>query len=96
MTTADHAAGRPAPDWKVTPAYRVLIKVGWAAVAIALYGSAVATVVGITAAWWMTAGMAAFALLVAILLPAPVPSGLLTEGRTTVDTRQPVTPPADN
>ena len=89
MTTADQVAGRPAPDWKVTPAYRIFIKVGWAAIVLSLWGTAVATVVGIEEAWWLSAGLAAFALLVAVLLPAPVPSGLLTEGRTRVDTRQP-------
>lgn len=84
MTTADHVAARPR-DWKVTTGYRVLIKVGWSAIVLALYGAAVAIVVGIEGAWWVTAGMAAFALLVAALIPAPVPRELITGGRNHID-----------
>ena len=84
MTTADHVAGRPR-DWKVTTGYRVLIKIGWAAMVLALYGAAVAVVVGMQGAWWIAAGMAALALLVGVLIPAPVPSELITGGRNHID-----------
>ncbi|MCJ7726590.1 MAG: hypothetical protein MUP76_09430 [Acidimicrobiia bacterium] len=90
MTTADHVAGRPPLDWKVTTGYRVLIKVGWLAVALAIYGAAIALVVGIASAWWMAAGMAAFALLVGALMPAPVPRELITGGRNHIDARRPI------
>lgn len=86
MTTAEHAAGRT-PDWKVTTGYRVMIKVGWAAVLLALYGAAAAVVVGIEGAWWVAAGMAAFALLIGALIPAPVPRELITGGRNRIDPR---------
>jgi len=88
MTTADHLAGRAPRDWKVTAGYRVLIKVGWVAVGFALYGAAVAVVVGIEEAWWMAAGMAGFALLVGVLMPAPVPRELITGGRNHIDARR--------
>ena len=86
MTTVNPAAP---PDWKVTPAYRVLIKVGWAAVSLALYAACVAVVVGVPQAWWGAAGMAAVALLVAVLMPAPVPRELITGGRNHIDGRRP-------
>ena len=84
MTTADHVAVRPR-DWKVTTGYRVLIKVGWAAMVVALYGAAVAVVVGMPGAWWIAAGMAAVALLVGAFIPAPVPRELITGGRNHID-----------
>ncbi|MBU1866087.1 MAG: hypothetical protein KKE89_06700 [Actinobacteria bacterium] len=90
MTTADGAAGRPPLDWKVTAGYRVLIKVGWAAIALALYGATVAVVVGIDSAWWITAGLSAFALLVGIFMPAPVPRELIIGGRNRIDCHRPL------
>jgi hypothetical protein len=87
MTTADHAAGRRPTDWKVTTGYRVLIKVGWTAVALALYGAVVAVVVGLDQGWWAAAGAAAFALLVGALMPAPVPRELITGGHNHIETR---------
>ena len=89
MTTADHVAGRLTRDWKVTTGYRVLIKVGWIAVGFSLYGAAVAVVIGIEEAWWAAAGMAGFALLVGVLIPAPVPRELITGGRNHIDARRP-------
>ena len=86
MTTAEHAAGRK-PDWKVTTGYRIMIKVGWTAVLLALYGAAAAVVVGIDGAWWATAGMAAFALLVGALIPAPVPRELITGNHNRINPR---------
>jgi hypothetical protein len=89
MTTADRAIGA-APDWKVTPAYRVLIKIGWAAVSLAVYTAAVAVVIDIPAAWWVTAGLAAVALIVGVLIPAPVPRTLITGPKNHIDARQPL------
>ena len=89
MTTADHVAGRIPRDWKVTTGRRVLTRVGWIAVGFALYGAAVAVVIGIEEAWWMAAGMAGFALLVGVLMPAPVPRELITGGRNHIDARGP-------
>ena len=88
MTTADHVAGRPR-DWKVTTGYRVMIKLGWLSMGLALYCAAVAVFVGIESAWWITAGAAAFALLVAALMPAPVPRELITGGRNHIGGNRP-------
>ena len=75
-----------ARDWKVTPAYRLLIKVGWGMLTLAVYGVVVGAVIGVTGAWWLAAGMAAAAGVLAALLPPPVPSELITE-RTVVNWR---------
>jgi len=80
----------PPRDWKVTTGYWVLIRVGWAAMALALYGAAVAVIVGIDSAWWMAAGMATFALLIGVLIPAPVPRELITGGRNRIDSHRPI------
>jgi len=89
MTTADHVAGRLPRDWKVTTGYRVLIKVGWLAIGLALYGAAVGVVIGIEEGWWAAAGLSGFALLVGVLIPAPVPRDLIVGGRNHIDTRRP-------
>ncbi|MCB2223306.1 MAG: hypothetical protein KQH83_03935 [Actinobacteria bacterium] len=89
MTTADHAAGRPPTDWKLTTAHRVLTKVAWAAVVVALYGAAVAVLVGMEQGWWAAVGGASFALLVGALLPEPVPRDLLVGARNHIDTGAP-------
>ena len=85
MTTNTHAA---APDWKVTTAYRVMIKVAWGVLALSAYGAVVAVVVGITGAWWMAAGLALLAMLVVSLLPEPVPADLITEARSHLDSHR--------
>jgi len=88
MTTAEQAAGAPLRDWKVTTGYQILIRVGWSAIGLALYGATVAVVVGIESAWWIAAGMAAVALLVGVFMPAPVPRELITGGRNRIDPRR--------
>jgi len=88
MTTADHVAGRPLTDWKVTTGHRVLVRVGWLAIGLALYGAAVAVVVGIPEAWWVTVGMAVVALVISVVMPEPVPRELITGGRNHIDGRQ--------
>ena len=85
MTTVERAT-----DWKVTAGYRVLLRVGWGACALAAYGAIVALVVGAAGAWWMSAGLALFALLIVALLPEPIPAELIVARRTRLDTRRPV------
>lgn len=87
MTTADRVLGA-APDWKVTTGYRVLITVGWAAAALALYTATVAVVIGMSNAWWAAAGFAALALLAGVMMPAPVPRDLITGSRNRIDSRR--------
>jgi hypothetical protein len=86
MTTVNHAAGGVVPDWKVTTAHRVLTVTGWAAALLALSGTVTAAVAGIEQAWWGSAGMAAVALILAILVPEPVPRDLITGSRNHIDT----------
>jgi ABC-type spermidine/putrescine transport system permease subunit I len=85
MTTNAHAAGR---DWKVTTGYRVMLRVAWGVLTLSVYGAVVAVVVGVPGAWWMAAGLAALAMLVAALLPEPVPADLITEARSHLDSHQ--------
>jgi hypothetical protein len=72
-------------DWKVTTAHRVLIRIGWAATALAVYLAAAALILGSVAVWWMVAALAASAVLVGLLLPEPVPQEMITGHRTMVD-----------
>ena len=85
MTTIERAA-----DWKVTVGYRMLLRVGWGLLALAIFGGVVALVVGAPGAWWMAAGLALLAMLVVALLPEPVPAEMITGRRTRIDTRRPV------
>jgi hypothetical protein len=89
MTTADRAIGA-APDWKVTPAHRVMSVIGWAAAALALYMAVIAVVIDISMAWWVAAGLAGVAWLMSLLMPAPVPRTLITGPKNQIDTRRPV------
>jgi hypothetical protein len=92
MTTANPAAGPTARDWKVTTGHRVMIKIGWAIAALAAYVAIAAAVVGLYRAWWVAAALAALALLIGALAPAPVPTELITGARNRIDTRRPVSP----
>jgi len=85
VTTIERAA-----DWKVTVGYRMLLRVGWGLLALAIFGGVVALVVGAPGAWWMAAGLALLAMLVVALLPEPVPAEMITGRRTRIDTRRPV------
>ena len=76
------------PDWKVTTGYRVLVKLGWAAIALAVYFAAAAFILGSVRVWWMVAALAASAILVGLLLPEPVPRDMLNEHRTMVDLKR--------
>jgi hypothetical protein len=66
-----------------------MVRLGWTAMTLAVYGITVAVVVGIEAAWWLAAGMAAVALLAGLFTPAPVPRDLITGGRNHIDARHP-------
>ena len=83
MTTLSHQR-----DWKVTTAYRMLLRMAWGLVALAVYGGVVAVLVGVVDAWWLAAGAAGLALLVGALLPEPVPAEMLTRGRQHIDSRR--------
>ena len=80
MTTQTHT-----PDWKVTAGYRVLIRVGWVAIILAVYLAALALIFGSSRAWWMVVALAASAVLAGLLLPEPVPRDMLNGSRTMVD-----------
>jgi hypothetical protein len=82
VTTTTHAAG---PDWKVTTGYRVMLRIAWCMVILSVYGAGVAVLVGFRGVWWVVAGLAASAMLVAALLPEPVPADLITEARSRLD-----------
>jgi hypothetical protein len=90
---------RPAPDsrrvttaetqdWKVTTAYRLLLRAAWIAVIAAGYLVVVAAIMGVEQAWWPAAGLAAIALIIGAFLPEPVPSRFITGGRNVIDSRR--------
>jgi len=75
----------PAPDWKVTTGYRVLVKIGWGVTALAVYLAAAASILGAVRVWWIVAGLAVTAILVGLLLPEPVPREMITGHRNHID-----------
>lgn len=75
-------------DWKVTAAYRVLLRTAWVAVVGAAYLVVVAAAMGAERAWWAAAGLAALALAIGAFLPEPVPSRFIIGGRNRIDTRR--------
>ena len=80
VTTHTHV-----PDWKVTTGYRVLVRIGWGATALAVYMAAVALIFESSRAWWLAVALAASAILTGLLLPEPVPGDMLNGSRTMVD-----------
>ena len=86
MTTATAAR---APDWKVTTGYRLLLRAGWGALALAVYGVVLAVGLGVARAWWMAAGLAAVALLVVMILPEPVPAEMITGRKNRINSGRP-------
>lgn len=72
-------------DWKVTTSYRVLLKIGWAVIAMAVYFATAAAVLDAMAVWWIVAGLAAGVMLLMAALPEPVPRDLITGPHTMVD-----------
>ncbi|MEX0827171.1 MAG: hypothetical protein WD184_10530 [Acidimicrobiia bacterium] len=75
-------------DWKVTTSYRVLVKVGWGAVVLAVYFAAAALILQSVTAWWAVAALAGGAIMVGVMLPEPVPRDMLNSHRTHVDPLQ--------
>lgn len=73
------------PDWKVTTAYRILLKIGWAAMVLAVYFAAAAAILGATAIWWLVALLAVVGMLTTLLLPEPLPRDMITGGH--IDSR---------
>ena len=72
-------------DWKVTTGYRILLRVAWGVVALALYMAAVAAILDSPGVWWIVAGLALGAMGLGALLPEPVPRDQIVERRTRVD-----------
>ena len=77
-----------AQDWKVTTAYRLLLRAAWLAVIGAVLLVVVAAILGVHRAWWAAAGLAALALAIGAFLPEPVPRHFITGGRNHIDTRR--------
>lgn len=65
-------------DWKVTTGYRVLVKIGWALVILAVYLGGAASILDATSVWWMVVGLAVGAILTGMLLPEPLPREMIT------------------
>ncbi len=86
MTTA---TATRALDWKVTTGYRWLLRAGWGALALAVYGVVLALALGAPEAWWMAAGLASLALLVVMVLPEPVPAEMITGGKNHINSERP-------
>ena len=68
-------------DWKVTMGYRILLRVGWGVILLALYLAGAAAAFDSIAGWWAVAGLAIGAMLVSALLPEPVPRDQITGRR---------------
>jgi hypothetical protein len=73
------------PDWKVTTGYRVLVKIGWAATALAVYLGAAALILGSVTVWWLVVALAVAGIVAGLMLPEPVPHDMLDGRRTMVD-----------
>lgn len=79
-----------APDWKVTPGYRLLLVAGWGVLALALLGMAAALTLGVPGGWWMAAGLALLVLLLVTFLPEPVPTEMITGRRNHINDERPI------
>lgn len=71
-------------DWKVTMSYRILLRIGWAVIAVAIYFAAAAAVLDSIGVWWMVAGLALGVMLLMSMLPEPVPQDLIIGPRNRV------------
>ena len=74
-------------DWKITTGYRVLVKIGWGAIFLAVYLGAAASILDATAIWWIVVGLAVAVIVTSLLLPEPVPRDMITGHRNHIDTR---------
>jgi hypothetical protein len=83
MTTAAHT-----PDWKVTPAHRIMIRLGWTVAMTSLALGSAAVILDMPRLWGAVAALAVFAMCVGIALPEPVPRDMLTAGSTRVESRK--------
>ena len=68
--------------------YRILLRIGWAAIAVAIYFAAAAAVLDSIGVWWIVAGLASSVMLLMSLLPEPVPRDLIIGPRNWVDSNQ--------
>ena len=69
------------PDWKTTPAYRILVAGCWGVIALAVFLGAVGSMFDATGVWWTVAGLALLVIVTSLLLPEPVPHDMLIESR---------------
>jgi hypothetical protein len=69
------------PDWKTTPAYRVLVAGSWGVIGLAVFLGAAGAMFDAAGVWWMVAGLALLVILITLLLPEPVPHDMLIESR---------------
>jgi hypothetical protein len=77
-----------ARDWKVSTSYRILMRIGWATIAVAVYFATAAAILDSVGVWWIVAGLAVGVMLLAAVLPEPVPQDYLNGAHTRVDTRR--------
>lgn len=75
-------------DWKVTTGYRVLLRIGWGVMVLAVYLAGAAAVLDSAGVWWMVAGLAVGAIGLVAFLPEPVPRDQLVARRNSVDPRR--------
>ena len=75
------------PDWKITTGYRVLVKIGWGVIVLAVYFAGAASILG-AVIWWIVAGLAIIVILTTLLLPEPIPRDMITGGTHHIDARR--------
>ena len=75
----------PLRDWKTTPSYRILVAGCWGVIALAVFLAAAGSMFDAAGVWWTVAGLALVVILVALLLPEPVPHDMLIESRKRLD-----------
>ncbi len=76
------------PDWKITTGYRVLVKIGWGVISLAVYFAGAASILDAAVIWWIVAGLAIIVILTTLLLPEPIPRDMITGGSHRIDTRR--------
>ncbi len=74
-------------DWKVTTGYRILLRIGWAAIAVALYFATAAAMLDSMGAWMVVAGLAIAVMVLVGVLPEPVPRDLIIGRRNWVGSK---------
>ena len=75
-------------DWKVTTSYRILVRIGWATIAVAVYFATAAAVLDSIGVWWIVAGLSIGVMLLMAILPEPVPREMIVGPRNWIDSRQ--------